>query len=75
MTPHTKASCDCDGKLHPTGVMMMKRDAGFGTYSPHSLALQEQQSAKSAAHPMKNNLSKALSGYNEPQFAVEHFHH
>lgn len=42
MTPHTMSSRDRDGKLHLTGVMMMKGDAAFGTYSPHSLASREQ---------------------------------
>lgn len=36
------SSHDYDGKLHPTGVMVMKGDAAFGTYSANSLTSQEQ---------------------------------
>lgn len=64
----------CDRKLRPTGVMM-KRNATFGPDSPYSVTSRGQRSVKSAANPMKTLLSKALSRYNQPQFADEHLHH
>lgn len=42
MIPRTMSSYDCDGKLLPTGVKMIKQDAAFGTDSPHSLTSREQ---------------------------------